>query len=498
MKEKLFTIFFLFLIIFTISKVYAYHVIISLEIPVGVNNTVLYTYPNETLQSCLVLQSNSTKPLICKIELISKGCNLIYNKHVTTRISKYIKLALRGISKVLIFSLRVDNRNCIVISKVRCNSHTRVLKKYIILKGYKNVSVVLIAPSDSLCRFNVKLQKYTYVIVPSVINPILKIVSGFAGKVHPHFVGYMCVKVVGYGTYTVVILFDNGRMPISSVSPESAAFGTRPGIIILESVPGNVSEVIPLWAYVDPMKLVGTHTVKILVYPYGGQKPLVAKTYHIRIICLEESALLLVLFSGLVAVPVFVLFLVQTLRKAAIKELVMCSLVGCLIFVTAVIPSYILWGISSVLGPFDWIVWGLIYDVVRMMYYGVAIRLRPRCGTFTLIMFIVWVLSVLYFGRLSILSILWVATTAMFYEVFFLLFRTYSTEDVNILRTVLAFTPATIIDTYVDLMLYMTLYRLFYANWYVLLYVTGMSIYSLIGFIAGLKLAEYVRQAAKE
>ncbi len=478
---------------------YAFPLSLSLEIPTGINKTTIYTFPNQTLESCLILESKINKPVDCTIKITSIGCTLIYKGRKVTEIIRNFHFSIAHISKVLIFSVKVNNRSCIVKLHASCEGESITLVKRIYVKRQKSsIKVYLIAPSDSLCRFNAKIAKYTYVVTPGVINPILKLVSGLTESVHPHFIGFMCVHVSGPGYYTIVILFDNGKLPIASTSPESAAFGVHTGIIVLEGIPGNSSEVFPLWSYVNPMKIIGTHIVKVLVYPYGGTRPILEKTYHIKIVCLEETALLLVAFAGLVAVPVFVIIVVRTLRKISLKETVLCSLTGCLIFVTAVIPSYVLWGIASVLGPFDWTVWGLVYDVVRMILIGIALSLRPRPGTFAMISLIVWILSVLYFGRLSILSILWVATTAMFYELFLLIFRAYGQDDLHKIRAALAFVPATLVDTYVDLMLYMTLYRLYYANWYVAMYVLGMTLYSMIGFVTGLRLARYVRQVARE
>ncbi len=479
--------------------VHAFPLSISLEIPTGINKTVVYASPNQTLESCLVLESRVSRSLSCQIRIRALGCSLVYGGKEVSEIDKRFHFEVAHVSKVLVFAVRLDSRPCIVKLYATCDEETtHIIRRIYVRQRKTTVSVYLVAPSDSLCRFNAKIAKYTYVITPGVINPVLKLVSGFTGSPHPHFIGFMCVHVSGPGYYTLVILFDKGKLPVASTSPENAAFGTRTGMIVLEGVPGNSSEVFPLWAYVDPMKIVGTHVVEVLVYPYGGSRPILEKTYHIRIVCLEQTALLLVAFAGLVAVPIFILIVVRTLRKISLKEVVLCSLTGCLIFVTAVIPSYILWGLASVLGPFDWTVWGLVYDIVRMILLAIALSLRPRFGTFALIMLVVWMLSVLYFGRLSILSILWLATTAMFYELFFLMFRVYRGESLSRVRAVAAFIPATLIDTYVDLMLYMTLYRLFYADWYVTMYVLGMTLYSVVGFVTGLRLANYVRQAARE
>lgn len=475
-------------------------IILIFQTPIGVNKNIVNVYPNQTIEGYLVIESNSSKPLTCHLYLSASNCLINYNGKIMKKLSKVIKLKMRYSSKVMIFNVKINNKKCELDLEVSCDGFRESLKKILIPLSKTHVDVVLIAPSDSLCRFNYKIAKYTYVIVPGNINPILKLVSGNIGKPHPQFIGFLCVKVIGQGYYTVVILFRAGNRPapISAVSPESAVFGVKPGMIIIEGLRGGEYNVVPLWTYVSPREIVGTYNVTVLVYPYGSPRPILIKHYKIRIICLEEFALILVLFSALIAVPFFSYFTYRTVRKISFKDVAFCSLTSCLIFTTAVIPGYILWGFSAILGPFDWILWGFVYDVLRMMYYGVALSVRPRPGTLSMIMLVTWILNVLYFGRMSILSLLWVATTAMFYEIFLLMFKAYSTTGLSTTRALLGFIPATVIDNYVDLMLYMTLYRLYYANWYVALYVIGMTIYSIIGFILGMRISKYVRGVIHE
>ncbi len=474
--------------------------IVVFQTPIGVDKNIVNVYPNQTVEGYLMLESNTSAPLTCKVVIGSHGCYMKYNGKKIATILKYFKFPMRYSSKILVFKIEIGEEKCTVNLYVICNSFRIRMEKILIPLTREKVNVQLIAPSDSLCRFNYKVAKYTYVIVPGNINPILKIVSGNSGKPHPQFIGFLCVKVLGKGYYTVVILFRAGNRfaPISSVSPESTAFGTKPGMIIIEGLKGGESNVIPLWTYKSPRDIVGTYNVTVLVYPYGSSRPVLVKHYRIRIICLEEYALILVLFSGLIAVPFFSYFTYRTIRDISLKDVAFCSLTSCLIFTTAVIPGYILWGFSAILGPFDWAVWGLVYDVLRMMYYGIALSIRPRPGTLSMIMLVTWILNVLYFGRMSILSLLWVATTAMFYELLLLATRSYSANGLSHTRALIGFIPATVIDNYVDLMLYMTLYRLYYADWYVAIYVLGMTIYSIIGFILGLRVSKYIRGVVHE
>ncbi|PCN50108.1 hypothetical protein B6U99_06205 [Candidatus Geothermarchaeota archaeon ex4572_27] len=65
-------------------------------------------------------------------------------------------------------------------------------------------------------------------------------------------------------------------------------------------------------------------------------------------------------------------------------------------------------------------------------------------------------------------------------------------------RLLAALLPAGVVDRYVDLMLYAALYRLYYADWYVVVYSVGNALYTVPGIVAGLKLAPYVRGVVHE
>ncbi|PCN50107.1 hypothetical protein B6U99_06200, partial [Candidatus Geothermarchaeota archaeon ex4572_27] len=84
-----------------------------------------------------------------------------------------------------------------------------------------------------------------------------------------------------------------------------------------------------------------------------------------------------------------------------LKDVVMCSLLGCLAFAVVTLPGQMVWGVSAILGPFDWLVHGVVYDALLYMLYVLALALRPRVGTMTMVLFVKWVMYSLFFGRLS-------------------------------------------------------------------------------------------------
>ena len=458
---------------------------VDIEVPPGTGNFTL-VQPNSTIFGYIVLESQVSKMLSCYIHISTSGC-VLHTGH-TYRIRFHFKYD----AKVIYVNLTVVNRLCIVRVRATCDNHSVAVSK-VLKASAENVTAELILPSDSLCHFESKFEPYVLVI-KSFRSPILNLLSGIGKTAHPDFLGYGCIKVSGNGTYSAVLIFKtlNGKLVPISVTGSlfEAQSLSKPGIIVLSGFTGYV--VFPLFAQTDPRDLVGTYIVDLYVYRYGSERPILHKVYKIRIVVLDQAALELIMFSGLVAVPFFLLVLARSLRRVSLKELLLCALTACLIFTTAILPGYVLWGISAALGPFDWIVYGIAWCMIRMIYYAAIVMITQRPGVFTLLMFIVWILSTLFFGRLSIVSLLWVATSSLLYEP--LLYITGVTRGRPTMAGLLtAFAIATPIDNYVDLMLYMFLYRLYYADWYVMMYVAGTSIYSMIGALLGAKLSRDIR-----
>ncbi len=462
---------------------------VKIEVPPGTRNYTL-VQPNSTVFGYIILESRVNRLVTCHVELSATGCRILAGKEYT------VKLRFKYDAKVIYVNLTVTSSKCVLNTHLTCNGQSITLHK-VLVTSKQRVTVSLILPSDSLCHPESKFEKYTLVVRAGGI-PLLNLLAGVGRSAHPNFLGFGCVRVSGRGFYTAVLIIrtpEGKPAPISVSSSPSTPTGASSGVIILTGFSRYV--VFPLYSQINPRDLVGTYIVDLYLYAYGSEKPILHRRYRIRIVVLDQTALQLVLFSGLVAVPFFTIVTVKSLRKVDLKELLLCALTASLIFTTAIIPGYVLWGISAALGPFDWVVYGVAWSLLRMMYYAIIVMLTGRPGIFTLLMFIVWILSTLFFGRLSIVSLLWVATSSLLYEP--LLYLAGVTRGRPTLgRLLAAFTVATPVDHYVDLMLYMTLYRLYYADWYVTMYVIGTSIYSIVGAILGARLSRDLRVIVHE
>jgi len=266
----------------------------------------------------------------------------------------------------------------------------------------------------------------------------------------------------------------------------------------LENVMGGEKNVFPIFTPISPERLAGRYRMKVLIYPAGSSKPVLVKTFPLKIVSTRGSMVMLSIFAGGVALPVFLAVVTYYLRKRGLRDVVLCSLMGCLIFSIVFVPGQLVWGIASILGPFDWLITGLVYDVFLYMLYVVAISLRPKFGTLTMVMFAKWIMYSFFFGRLSIISVFWLATSSLFFEPFLYVTGVTSRSMITRSRILASFVPAALVDKYVDLILYAAFYRLYYAEWYVAMYSVGNALYTIPGLLAGLWLSTYVKGVAHE
>lgn len=471
---------------------------LTVQLPVGSGEDVVYVCPNSTVNGLVVVESTAKEVVEGCIEVECSNCTLL-----TSSLYNFT-LKVKGDSRAYPIKVEVGVEPGEVKVVCRCSGAVEAVVKRLVPKASWDVDVDLIIPSDSYGNLDPRRERFTVVAKPSYVPAFLRFISGETREGHLDLLSLACVEVYGSGRFTVVLLFrslDGSLLPISSSSTESLGGSSssrlKQGVVVLTGVEGGSKAVLPLFTPVYPEALVGEHEVEVLVYPCGSSTPIVRKTYPLRIVSTRGEALLLTAFSALVALPVFVYVVVRYLGRGELKDVVLCSLLGCLTFAVVTLPGQVVWGLSSILGPFDWVVHGAVYDALLYMLYVVALALRPRVGTLTMVLFTKWIMYSLFFGRLSVISVFWQATTCLFFEP--LLYLTgVARGRLSCPRLLASLVPASIVDKYVDLMLYAALYRLYYADWYVVLYSVGNALYTIPGIIAGLRLAPYVKGVIHE
>jgi len=463
---------------------------VSLQLPLGVFENATMVEANSTVYGVLTVESLTNEVLHCGISIRAEGCALLnggfYN---TTLVTRYD-------SRTYQVGVYVGNAPCVIEVASKCNGAEVKVRKLLLPRARWNVTVDLVIPSDTACRQDPKYERFVVVVKPTYTPTLIRLITGEAGRGHPDLLTLACLKLYGPGFYTAALLFqtpDGRPVPVSTAMIEERGAASS-GTITLSGINGSV--VFPIFTPY-PESLAGSLSVTVFVYPYGSSKPVLNKMYVVRVISTRGEAMALAVFSAAVALPAFFIITARFLKKSQLKDVVLSALLGCLMFAVVTIPGQVLWGIGALLGPFDWVVYGVVYDALLYMLYTIAVALRPRPGTLTFTMFINWVMNSLFFGRLSVISALWLATSALFFEsALYLLGVTRG--RVTLPGILIALAAAGFIDRYVDLLLYMALYRLYYADWYLAVYTIGNTIYTIPGIILGFYTHNYLKGVAHE
>ncbi len=492
----IFLLFFLFLPKMSVGAQDINEVKVSLQIPVGFEGGTAEVSPNSTVSGEIMVE------LLSRHEISGRIVVTVTNGTLLSPPSYRFTLKVRRDLRAFPIKISVGRSPCLVV--VRCESFGSIVEKREVLipKGSWDIDLDLRIPTDTLGRTDPRTEPNTVIVRSSLTPTFVRMITGEGrSSAHPDLLTMACVKVEGQGVYTLIVLIEDEKgetLPISTSSLEAKEAKSDHGVITLENVIGGEKNIFPIFTPISPERLAGSYRMKVLVYPAGSSKPVLVKTFPLRIISTKGSVLILSMFAGGVALPVFLIVTSYYLRRRSMGDVLLCSLMGCLIFSIVFVPGQLVWGIASVLGPFDWLITGLVYDVFLYMLYVVAVSLRPRFGTLTMVMFSKWIMYSFFFGRLSIISVFWLATSSLFFEPLLYLAGVTSRGVITRPRILVSFVPAAVVDKYVDLILYAALYRLYYAGWYVAMYSLGNALYTIPGLLAGIWLSTYVRGVAHE
>lgn len=263
----------------------------------------------------------------------------------------------------------------------------------------------------------------------------------------------------------------------------------------------NQSFVLPIYA--DHFKLLaGEYNLRITVEG-GGQ----SKAYETPVKMVRQRSL--GLFSvGFSLVSLFFLLinlgrLKQCVLTLGAKGAITVSLFAAVAFGGIVLPSTILGDFLHVLlGPFSGLVTGILNGVLLYLLLAALITLYRCPGVAALFFLLKWMLAALIFGKFSPIGILSFAVYILVVELVLYLAGFYRLKELSpryVLFCALAIGCADAFITMVNLEQMMFFYRLYYADWYIFLYmlVNGL-IYSTIGCILGYRVGCKLQQVMGE
>lgn len=267
----------------------------------------------------------------------------------------------------------------------------------------------------------------------------------------------------------------------------------------LVKVNGFENEQILLPLYFDENKLLtGKYILKTELFL---DKILISQKD--QIINIEKNnnlAVFVIFISVVLAIITFVRFFLKiksTFELMKIKDFIIIAMIAVISFVLSSVPGNLLWGVSHIfLGPFGNLVTGIFTSVFSAALTVILFLLVPKRGVYTLYAIARFFLMALILGRISLVSILTIAIGCIFME--YLLSYNKVLDDLKKEKAyyfAFAFAIMEAIITWVDMQIMMGLYRLYYANWYILQNVLICSgIYSFMGAKLGLKIGRLLKK----
>ena len=324
-------------------------------------------------------------------------------------------------------------------------------------------------------------------------------------------IAYQTVYIHNQGQETVhAIVASMNRdtqdgKPVPFLSPPDAVNAGTNRSLAFVSLMGESTTPVPLPIYLNPLFQqhqdftgAGQYERAIEVKIWGSDATALRATRPLLIVTPNLHALLVTSLVTVVTglgVGLLLCFNQQLFTRFSTKQLILISLFGTTIFIAINVPSTLLTNlISALLGPISSLVTGLINE---MLYYALLtslLMLIPKFGVITLVTAVRLLLGGVTLGLLTPTILLHAVTAVLLLEVGFQIARKVTLDSgavrgANLLAMALIFGLCDALTVYIDFQLSMTLYRLFYADWYILtrILVDGFT-YTFIGVLLGKRL----------
>ena len=294
--------------------------------------------------------------------------------------------------------------------------------------------------------------------------------------------------------------------------PESANGGTNRSVAFA-SLPGSEVTEIPLPIYFHPIYLKqgkpeqatpGEYTRDIAVKVWGSDATILRDERPLHLIVPNQQALLvslLAIICSSIGLAVVLKLHKRLFAGFTTKQLIVIALFGTTVFVAVMVPATLLLNlIRALLGPVSVLLTGLINET---LYYALLTallvyingdpestqRTDPKLhskgsGVILLVSAVRLLLGGVTFGLFTPMAIVYTGTSVLLLETGFLFVRRRSLFTWAV---VLGICDA--LAVYVDFQLSMLFYRLFYADWYIILriLIEGFT-YTFIGVLLGARL----------
>jgi len=299
---------------------------------------------------------------------------------------------------------------------------------------------------------------------------------------------------------------------IPFLAPPETANGRTNRSVAFASLPGGTVTEIPLPIYFHPVYLSqgkieqaipGEYERDVTVKVWGSDATILRERRPLHLIVPNQQALLvslLAIISSCIGFATVLRFHKRLFASFTTKHLIVIALFSTTVFVAVIVPSTLFLNlIRAILGPISVLLTGLINET---LYYALLTALliyingdpkntettnRERTkgsGVILLVSAVRLLLGGVTFGLFTPMAIVYTGTSVLLLETGFLLVRN---------RTLLAWAIVLgicdAVSVYVDFQLSILFYRLFYADWYIVLRILIEGfVYTFIGVLLGARL----------
>ena len=279
--------------------------------------------------------------------------------------------------------------------------------------------------------------------------------------------------------------------------------GTNQVVAFVQAGPGKTAPcVLPI--HVDPATPAGLYQRRIVVTPLGSDRILAMREAPLGVVRTKPLfstwvAFITVLSAGWLGG--LLVFYRRLVRALGVRALVLLSLLGSLQFCFTFAGGWVSSILYAVLGPFNCLVGGFLTEVLTYLFVTAILYLLPRVGAMTLAGLVSYLMGGILFGSFGLTDLLFVGSAIAFREVLLFAFRVTHMGTPSpprppaFVAMAVALGLADAASTFTNLALSGVFYRLFYANWYIVMNVTVTGfLYTVIGVYLGRNLAISLRK----
>ncbi len=335
-------------------------------------------------------------------------------------------------------------------------------------------------------------------------SPILKKMSGGGDGFSP--IAYVGIEVENTGEENAVLLvsfeiLDSNKNFVPGFERPSMGGDQK-----LNFVPVNMKasskEIITLPVYAgEDTVLGGTYILRSTVKVFGSDFPASVKENPVKVIARNWTSIYITLFALIISISAFSLFMIkhrQIFENFKTKYLVMISLFGTVAFATINVPMAFLWEIShAIFGPFSSLFTGIFYEIVFYAIIVSLLMLIPKIGVISILIIVRFILNGIVFGNFSPVFLISYGFQAVALEA--ALYLTGITHGIKIedrkISLGINLGVADALSSYVSFNLFIFMYRLFYADWYIMMNLTiNGFVYTFIGVLLGIVLGKKLKK----